>query len=97
MVYSKEEGLMDNDIFGIYDGSFDLDGDGELDAVEFDFMMEEYEKDGSGSSLEEDDSYLFDDEDEAEDDEDVWTDEEEDDDSWEDSDDDDWDDESDDY
>ena len=87
---------MDNDKgpFGIYDESFDLDRDGELNATEFDYMMNEiYGDDEMGSD--EDDSYLFDDEDEDE--EDDWDDEDEDEESWDDSDDDDWNEESDDY
>ena len=93
---------MDNDIFGIYDESFDLDRDGKLDAVEFDYMMEEFDK-SSESSIFGDDSYLLDDDEDE--DEDDWDDDDEDDswedsedeDDWDDSDDDDWDDESDDY
>ena len=81
---------MDNDIFGIYDESFDLDRDGKLDAAEFDYMMEDYEKDGSSFDSEDDENYLFED-DEDEDEEDDWDDDEEDEDE------DDWDDESDDY
>jgi hypothetical protein len=87
---------MDNDKgpFGIYDESFDLDRDGELNATEFDYMVNEiYGDDEKGSD--EDESYLFDDEDEDE--EDDWDDEDEDEESWDDSDDDDWDEESDDY
>ena len=86
---------MDNDIFGIYDESFDLNRDGKLDAVEFDYMMEEFDKVSNSTISGDDDSYLLDDEDEDEDD---WDDDEEDsedDDDWDDSDDDDWDDESD--
>lgn len=84
--------------FGIYDESFDLDRDGELNATEFDYMMEEYEKAGLSSDSEDDDSYLFDDEeDEDFDEDDDWDDDEEEEDSWDDSEDDDWDDESDDY
>ena len=81
---------MDNDKgpFGIYDESFDLNGDGELDATEFDYMMNEIYSDDNELS-DEDDSYLFDDEDD-------WDDEDEDEDPWDDSDDV-WDDESDDY
>ena len=45
-----EEEFMDNKgPFGIYDESFDLDRDGELNATEFDHMMEEYEKAGLSS------------------------------------------------
>ena len=94
---------MDNDIFGIYDESFDLDRDGKLDAVEFDYMMEEFDKSSESSIFGDDDSYLLDeDEDEDEDDwddddeDDSWEDSEDEDD-WDDSDDDDWDDDSDDY
>lgn len=61
---------MDNDKgpFGIYDESFDLNGDGELDATEFDYMMNEIYGDDNELSNE-DDSYLFDDdEDDDEDD-----------------------------
>ena len=85
--------------FGIYDESFDLDRDGELNATEFDYMMEEYEKAGLSSDSEDDDSYLFDDENDEdfEDEEDDWDDDEEDEDPWDDSEDGDWDDESDDY
>ena len=72
---------MDNDHFGIYDETFDLDHDGKLDAVEFGYMMED----------EEDDDWDDDDEDED------WDDDDEDEDDWDDEDDDDWDDESDDY
>lgn len=88
---------MDNDKgpFGIYDESFDLDRDGELNATEFDYMMNEiYGDDEKGSD--EDESYLFDDDDD-EDEDDDWDDEDEDEESWDDSDDDDWDEESDDY
>ncbi len=96
---------MDNDFFGIYDESFDLDRDGKRDAVEFDYMMEELDKDRNCSFSGDDDSYLLDDDDEDEDeDEDDWDDEEddswedsEDEDDWDDSDDDDWDGDSDDY
>ena len=91
---------MDNDIFGIYDESFDLNRDGKLDAVEFDYMMEELDK-ASNSAISGDyDSYLLDDDEDE--DEDDWDDDDEDDswedseDDWDDSDDDDWDDESDD-
>ena len=90
---------MDNDKgpFEIYDESFDLDRDGELNATEFDYMMNEIYGDDDKAS-DEDDSYLLDDEEDEEfDEEDDWDDEDEDDDSWEDSEDDDWDDESDDY
>ena len=89
---------MDNDFFGIYDESFDLDRDGKLDASELDYMLEEYEKARSSTNLGEDNSDLFDDEDEDEDD---WDDDEDsdddcdddEDDAWEDSEDeDDWDD-----
>ncbi len=93
---------MDNDIFGIYDESFDLNRDGKLDALEFDYMMEEFDKASNSAISGEDDSYLFDD-DEDEDDDD-WDDDEgdsweesEDEDDWDDSDDDEWDDESDGY
>ena len=72
-------------LLGIYDESFDLDRDGELNATEFDYMMNEiYGDDEKGS-------------DEDEDEEDDWDDEDEDEESWDDSDDDDWDEESDDY
>jgi len=82
--------------FGVYDESFDLDRDGELNAVEFDYMMDEVY--GDDNLAEDDDSYLFDDDEDNDfDDDDDWDDEDEDDDSWEDSEDDDWDDESDDY
>ncbi len=77
--------------FGIYDESFDLDRDGELNATEFDYMMDEYEKTGSDSDLEDDDNYLDDDDEDDFEDDDF-----EDDDDWDD-DEDDEDDESDDY
>ena len=93
---------MDNDFFGVYDESFDLDRDGKLDGAEFDYMMEELHGDLDDVS-DEDDSYLFDDDEDDEDEEDDW-DENEEDDLWDDSDDDDdcddsddWDGESDDY
>ena len=84
--------------FGVYDESFDLDSDGELNAVEFDYMMDEYEKAGSDSDLEDDDSYLdYDDEDEDDfEDDDFEDDNDWDDDEDDEDDDDDWDDESDD-
>ena len=95
---------MDNDFFGIYDESFDLDRDGKLDAVEFDYMMEELDKASNSSISGDDDSYLLDYDVEDEDKEDDWDDEEddsqedyEDEDDWDDSDDDDWNGDSDDY
>ena len=60
--------------FGIYDESFDLDRDGELNATEFDYMMEEYKKAGLSSDSEDDD----------------WVDDEEEEDYLDDSEDDDW-------
>ena len=60
--------------FGIYDESFDLDRDGELNATEFDYMMEEYERAGLSSDSEDDD----------------WDDDEEEEDSWDDYEDDEW-------
>ena len=92
---------MDNDIFGIYDESYDLNRDGKLDAVEFDYMMEEFDKASNSAISGEDDSYLLDDDEDE--DEDDWDDEgdswedSEDEDDWDDSDDDEWDDESDGY
>lgn len=91
---------MDNGFGGIYDESFDLNRDGELDAVEFDYMMQELYEDKTESDS--DDSYLFEDD---EDEQDDWDDDDEDDswedsedeDDWDDSEDDDWDDDSDDY
>lgn len=82
----------DKDLFKIYDESFDLDRDGELNASELAYMFEEFEKDSASTYSEDDDSYLLDDEED-----DDWDDEDEDDDSWDDSEEDDWDDESDDY
>lgn len=89
---------MDNGFGGIYDESFDLNRDGELDAVEFDYMMQELYEDKTESDS--DDSYLFEDDedeqddwDEDDDDEDDSWEDSEDEDDWDDSDDDDWDDE----
>ena len=69
---------MDNDFFGIYDESFDLDGDGELDAVEFDYMMQELFEDAEALTDEDNDDPdfdLWDDLDEEDDlDDDLWDD-----------------------
>ena len=67
---------MDNDIFGIYDESFDIDHDGQLNASEYDYMMEELYEDKEEDG--EDDFDDFDDE-EEEDDDDDWDDEDDDD------------------
>lgn len=88
----------DKDLFKIYDESFDLDRDGELNASELAYMFDEFEKASSSTYSENDESYLLDDEEDEEFDEDEennWDDEDEE--SWDDSDEDDWDEESDDY
>ena len=72
---------MDNDIFGIYDESFDIDHDGQLNASEYDYMMEELYED---KDEDEDD---FDDFDEFDEDDDDWDDDDEDDDDWDEDDD----------
>lgn len=53
---------MDNDIFGIYDESFDIDHDGQLNASEYDYMMEELYEDKDEDEDDFDDFDEFDDE-----------------------------------
>lgn len=72
---------MDNDIFGIYDESFDIDHDGQLNASEYDYMMEELYEDIDEDEDEDD----FDDFDEFDEDEDDW--DEDEDDDWDEDDD----------
>lgn len=72
---------MDNDIFGIYDESFDIDHDGQLNASEYDYMMEELYEDKDEDEDEDD----FDDFDEFDEDEDDW--DEDEDDDWDEDDD----------
>ncbi len=48
---------MDNGFFGIYDANFDLDHDGELNAVEYDYMMEEIYEDHDEDAQSNDDEF----------------------------------------